>query len=115
MIGSPVNNDGIFETARAWIDANAGEIAALTDRIWDYAEPSFCEVRSAEALCDLLADNGFAVEMGVAHMPSAFVASWGTGRPRLAVMCEYDATGRNIQCHRQEYLFGSPLDRCQCD
>jgi aminobenzoyl-glutamate utilization protein B len=76
-----MSKDTIFETARTWIDGNTEEIAALTDRIWAYAEPSFCETRSAEALCDLLAGNGFAVDMGVAHMPSAFVASWGSGRP----------------------------------
>ena len=92
-----MSEDGIFETARAWIDGNTPEIEALTDRIWDYAEPSFCETRSAEALCDLLAGNGFAVEMGGAHMPSAFVAGWGTGRPRIAVMCEYDATPGETQ------------------
>lgn len=92
-----MSEDGIFETARAWIDGNTQEIAALADRIWDYAEPSFCETRSAAALCDLLAGNGFAVDTGGAHMPSAFVASWGTGRPRIAVMCEYDATPGETQ------------------
>lgn len=92
-----MNKDGIFETARAWIDGNTPEIQALTDRIWDYAEPSFCEMRSAKALCDLMAGNGFSVEMGVAHMPSAFVARWGSGRPCIAVMCEYDATPGETQ------------------
>ncbi len=92
-----MSRDGIFETARAWIDGNAKDVAALSDRIWDYAEPSFCEVRSAEALCGLLSANGFAVEMGVAHMPSAFVARFGSGTPRIAVMCEYDATPGEVQ------------------
>jgi aminobenzoyl-glutamate utilization protein B len=92
-----MSKDGIFETARAWIDGNIQEISALTDRIWDYAEPSFCEMQSAEALCGLLAGNGFAVDRGGAHMPSAFVASWGTGHPRIAVMCEYDATPGETQ------------------
>ena len=92
-----MSRDSMFETARAWIDGNTSAIAALTDRIWDYAEPSFCETRSAEALCGLLAANGFAVDRGVAHMPSAFVAGWGSGRPRIAVMCEYDATPGETQ------------------
>jgi aminobenzoyl-glutamate utilization protein B len=92
-----MSKDGIFKTARDWIDDNAPEIAALTDRIWDYAEPSFCEIRSAEALCALMARDGFAVDMGVAQMPSAFVASRGTGHPRIAVMCEYDATPGETQ------------------
>ena len=66
----------------------------LTDLIWDYGEPGFCESRSAGALCDLMQANGFSVEAGVAQMPTAFVAAWGTGHPRIAVMCEYDATPR---------------------
>lgn len=85
-------SEDIFGTAGAWIDANAAEIGGLNDRIWEYAEPGFCETRSAAALCDLMERNGFAIEMGVADMPTAFVARWGTGRPVIGVMCEYDAT-----------------------
>ncbi len=92
-----MSKDGIFETARSWIDANTQTIAALTDRIWEYAEPSFCEMRSADALCELMASNGFGIETGVAHMPSAFVARYGNGRPCIAVMCEYDATPGETQ------------------
>ena len=92
-----MSKDGMFETAGSWIDSNTQTIAALTDRIWEYAEPSFCEMRSAKSLCDLMADNGFHIEMGVAHMPSAFVARWGEGQPRIAVMCEYDATPGETQ------------------
>jgi aminobenzoyl-glutamate utilization protein B len=64
----------------------------LTDQIWDFAEPGFCETRSADALCDLLRRNGFAVERGVAGMPTAFVGRYGAGPPRIGLMCEYDAT-----------------------
>ena len=92
-----MSKDALFDTARNWIDGQAATIAALSDRIWDLAEPSFCEERSAQALCDLMAANGFAIEMGVAHMPSAFIASYGKGSPRIAVMCEYDATPGEVQ------------------
>ena len=56
-----MGNDGIFETARAWIDTNSGEIFDLSDQIWEYAEPSFCEMKSAQALCDLGMRLGIAV------------------------------------------------------
>ena len=92
-----MNKESIFKTANIWIDKHLGEISGLTDRIWEYAEPSFCEIHSAEALCDLLAKNGFDIDMGVANMPSAFVATWGNGQPRIAVMCEYDATPGETQ------------------
>lgn len=90
-------NEAIFESARNWIADNTLAIQSLTDRIWDFAEPSYCETQSAAALCDLLAASDFSVEKGVAHMPSAFVATWGDGHPRIAVMCEYDATPGETQ------------------
>ncbi len=92
-----MGQEDVFATAGAWIENNKGSLAALTDLIWEYAEPSFCEERSAQALCELLAANGFSINLGVAHMPSAFVASFGSGSPRIAVMCEYDATPGEIQ------------------
>ena len=52
-------SEDIFGTAGAWIDANAAEIGGLNDRIWEYAEPGFCETRSAAALCDIMERNGF--------------------------------------------------------
>jgi aminobenzoyl-glutamate utilization protein B len=82
----------VFDTAASWIDANAARIAELTDTIYDLAEPGFCETESAELLCRLLEENGFSVERGVAGMPTAFVARFGSGHPVIGVMCEYDAT-----------------------
>jgi aminobenzoyl-glutamate utilization protein B len=82
----------VFDTAGRWIADNESTIAALTDEIYDLAEPGFCETESAEALCKFLEANGFSVERGVAGLPTAFVASFGSGKPRIGVMCEYDAT-----------------------
>lgn len=92
-----MTKDALFETAGGWIAANTPLIAELTDRIYDFAEPGFCETRSAEALCALLEANGFAVSRGVAGLPTAFVATFGSGGPRIGVMCEYDATPGETQ------------------
>ena len=56
------NKSSCFATAADWIDGNKDAIAGLTDLIWDYAEPGFCETRSAAALCELAAANGFDVK-----------------------------------------------------
>jgi aminobenzoyl-glutamate utilization protein B len=86
------DDPAIFATA-AKSATEAGRIAtALSDRIWDYAEPGFCEAKSATALCETLRQHGFDVTLGVAGLPTAFVASYGAGQPRIALMCEYDAT-----------------------
>src|SRR5690606_33802109 len=73
-----------FAAAGTWLESNTPAIAALSDRIWDLAEPGLCETRSAAALCELLERHGFTIETGVAGLPTAFVAEWGEGRPRIA-------------------------------
>jgi aminobenzoyl-glutamate utilization protein B len=73
------------------VDRHAAALTELSDRIWAYAEIAFREHRSAAALADFAQAQGFRVERGVAGMPTAFVASYGQGRPVIGVMGEYDA------------------------
>src|SRR5439155_11692965 len=58
---------------------------------WEYAEVALKEERSAAALADYLAERGFRVERGVARMPTAFIATWGQGKPVVGILAEYDA------------------------
>jgi aminobenzoyl-glutamate utilization protein B len=73
------------------IDRHAAELTALSDRVWAYAETALREHKSAAALADHAEQQGFKVERGVAGMPTAFVATYGSGRPVIGVMGEYDA------------------------
>ena len=66
-------------------------VAGVSMRLWEFAEIALEEHQSAGHLADVLEEEGFAVERGVAGMPTAFVASWGSGRPILGVLAEYDA------------------------
>jgi aminobenzoyl-glutamate utilization protein B len=77
--------------ALGWIDEHGKGIVDISDRIWEYAELGFEETRSAELLAAELERHGFSVERGVAGIPTAFVASWGSGGPVVGVMGEYDA------------------------
>jgi len=77
--------------AVASVDRHARDLAELSDRIWAYAEIALREHRSAAALADFAEQQGFAVERGVAGLPTAFVARYGQGRPVIGVMGEYDA------------------------
>ena len=54
---------------------------AIALDIWGYAEIGFKEHKSTALLQDKLKENGFTIETGVAGMPTAFVATYGTGRP----------------------------------
>jgi aminobenzoyl-glutamate utilization protein B len=84
-------------TAIDWIDANRNAITSLSDEIWRYAEPGFREYRSARALTAMLERHGFAIERGVAGMPTGFLATYDAGKPVLGFFAEYDATPGNSQ------------------
>jgi aminobenzoyl-glutamate utilization protein B len=60
-------------------------------RIWEWAEPGYQETRSATALADIAEKAGFKVTRGVAGIPTAFVAEFGTGEPVIGILGEYDA------------------------
>ena len=77
--------------ALGWVDANARALAEVNKKIWTWAETGLEERRSSAELITLLESNGFAVEAGVADMPTAFVASYGSGRPIIGILAEYDA------------------------
>lgn len=66
-------------------------MAAVNRAIWSYAEPGLEEVRSSAQLIGWLKENDFSVREGVAGMPTAFVASYGSGKPVVALLAEYDA------------------------
>lgn len=60
-------------------------------QIWDYAELGYKETKSSALLQQVLKENGFSIEAGVAEIPTAFVATYGTGKPVIAILAEYDA------------------------
>src|SRR5512137_3051706 len=66
-----------------WVDSNKEKIIRLSDVIWSYAELGMQEHRSLKVVTDYLKAEGFKVETGVAGMPTAFSASWGSGKPAI--------------------------------
>ena len=77
--------------ALAAVDRQEPELIRLADQIWRFAETALREVRSAALLADHAEAHGFRVTRGVAGMPTAFVAEYGTGRPIIGILGEYDA------------------------
>jgi aminobenzoyl-glutamate utilization protein B len=75
----------------AAIDAGKDRYAQIARQIWEFAELGYQENRSSALLQRTLADAGFAVRQGVAGMPTAFVASYGSGKPIVAIIGEFDA------------------------
>jgi len=60
-------------------------------QIWDYAEVGYKEVKSTALLQKTLTNAGFAVKAGVAEIPTAFVATYGSGSPVIGILAEFDA------------------------
>lgn len=73
------------------IEAKEALICEVADRIWEYAELSLQEVKSAALYCDVLEEEGFAVERGICGIETAFAARYGSGRPVIGILAEYDA------------------------
>ncbi|MCX6562716.1 MAG: amidohydrolase [Candidatus Aminicenantes bacterium] len=63
----------------------------ISDSIWSYAELGLQEVKSSKLLADTLEQAGFKVERGLAGMPTCFVASYGSGKPVIGLLGEFDA------------------------
>lgn len=63
----------------------------ISDAIWSYAELGMQEFKSAELLASTLEAEGFEIERGVAGMPTAFVATYGSGKPVIGILGEFDA------------------------
>ena len=73
------------------VDNHAAELIGVSDKIWAAEETAFNEVQSAKLLADYAEANGFKVERGVAEMPTAFVATYGSGSPVIGILGEFDA------------------------
>ncbi len=63
----------------------------MAAELWKISETALKETRSAPVLADVLEKEGFAVQRGVAGMPTAFVATFGSGKPVIGILAEFDA------------------------
>lgn len=74
-----------------FVDSRYEQTAGLARQLWEWAEVGYLETRSSALLQRTLADEGFSVAAGVAGIPTAFVAEYGSGEPVVAILAEYDA------------------------
>jgi aminobenzoyl-glutamate utilization protein B len=91
MLASAATQSATKRAAIASIDTHAAALTQLSDQVWEFAETALREHRSAKVLADFAESQGFKVERGVSNMPTAFIATFGTGKPIIAIMGEYDA------------------------
>lgn len=99
------------------IDAKAGLVTSISDKIWGYAELSLKEHQSAALYMEALRREGFDVTENVDGIPTAFSASFGSGKPVIGILGEYDALSGLSQkggaVAREEIVRGGSGHGCQ--
>lgn len=73
------------------IDSGYDSYSAVANKIWQFAEVGFQETKSSALLQETLSQAGFKIEAGIAGMPTAFIASYGSGKPVIGILGEFDA------------------------
>ena len=95
LFAMPALGEPLSESERgavlAGVDDNYDTNANIARKLWEWAELGYQETRSTKLLQDTLARQGFSVQAGVADIPTAFVAEWGSGGPVIAILAEIDA------------------------
>ena len=107
------------QTARqqmtASIDAKLDAYSSVANQIWTFAEVGYQETRSSALLQSELTKAGFRVQAGVAGMPTAFVAEFGSGQPVIGILAEFDALpglSQNVATERSPIVGGNAGHAC---
>jgi aminobenzoyl-glutamate utilization protein B len=107
----PAPDEARAETLKAQALADVEAMATFTqqmiDQIFSYGELGFQESETHRYLVDVLKKNGFTVEEGIAGIPTAFMASWGTGKPVIALGSDIDGIPQASQ--KPGVAYHSPL------
>jgi aminobenzoyl-glutamate utilization protein B len=97
------------------VEKHQQELIGLSDSVWRYAETALREKQSAKALADYAQKQGFKVTTGVSGMPTAFVAEYGSGKPIIGIMGEFDALpgiSQKAQSTKEPLLTGAAGHGC---
>jgi len=106
-----IAQDGVL----ARVQAHAERFGAISRQIWETPELGFHELKSSALLRDELRASGFTIADAVAGMPTAFTATWGSGKPVIAMLGEFDALPALSQkdvAHQEPVTAGAPGHGC---
>jgi len=112
---SAASGDAGRRAVLAAVEARSERSIGIARQIWEFAELGYQERRSSRLLQSELAAAGFSVEAGVAEIPTAFLATWGSGRPVIGMLAEFDALPGLSQAavpYRQPVVADAPGHAC---
>lgn len=98
-----------------YLDASFKAYDTISKSIHSYAELGYLEYKSSALLISHLEENGFTVEKGVAGIPTAFVATFGSGSPVIGILAEYDALpelSQDTTTYKKPIVEGAPGHGC---
>ena len=72
------------------VDGMREDVARMNDQVFSFAELGFQEFETSKYLTDILRKNGFTIQENLAGIPTAFMASWGSGKPVIALGSDID-------------------------
>ncbi|VEI10181.1 Catalyzes the cleavage of p-aminobenzoyl-glutamate to p-aminobenzoate and glutamate, subunit B [Klebsiella aerogenes] len=99
----------IYQFVDDIIESRRDDFCAIADDIWDHPETRFQEFWSAARLADALESEGFQLSRHAGGIPNAFIASFGEGKPVIALLGEFDAlAGLSQQAHSAEPTSATP-------
>ena len=85
------SNEPLKTESMKMLDGGYEQYKQVAMQIWNHAELGYKEVKSTALLQETLKKEGFTVEAGVADIPTAFVATYGSGQPVIGILAEFDA------------------------
>ena len=97
------------------IDKRAKKYENIAKSIWSWAEVGYQEEKSSGLLKETLSDEGFSIEAGVAEIPTAFIAEYGSGRPIIGILAEFDALpgiSQDVATKRKPIIEGGAGHAC---
>ncbi len=103
------------QTALAEIERRAEELKSVNQSLWELAELGLEEYKSSALLVERLKAAGFDVQSGISGMPTALVATYGSGRPVIGILAEYDALpgmSQQVAPRREPQAPGQPGHAC---
>src|SRR5262245_35338766 len=89
--------DTLKKEALESVDSMKDFSAQMVDQVFSYGELGFQEFETSRYLIDILKKNGFEVREGIAGIPTAWVAKWGSGKPVIALGSDIDGIPKASQ------------------
>jgi aminobenzoyl-glutamate utilization protein B len=104
--------DALKRDALADVDSRREFTQRMVDRIFSFGELGFQEFETSKYVTDILRENGFTVEEGIADIPTAWMATWGSGKPVISLGADIDGIPQSSQkpgvAYRDPIVPGAP-------